>query len=443
MALITDRFSNGESQDDKAPPRILHTPTADRRRIPNTSGLIPKNGSPRQRPLPVILLAGLITLPLLHACNSAPTGSSSSSGPVSIRWAIDQRGGRNLRVEVHGIDRAALDRLRESSRTSDEWQLFLSVYAGRPGSTSEPSLPPMLGTYRVESDVLLFESQFAVEPEAEYRAVFYPAVLAGAAGEPITSVYQPPARDSSPATIVSRIYPSTDEVPENLLKFYVHFSAPMSRGRIYDHIHLRDSTGKDVELPFLEIDEELWDPAMTRLTLIIDPGRIKRGVRPLEELGPVLEAGKSYTLAIDSAWKDGAGVPLKQAFEKRFKVGSSDRKPVDQRLWQIQPPRPGTLEPLSVIFPEPMDSAVTPRSIGVTSDTGVAIAGQPRMEDEERRWTLVPDAAWRPGTYKLLIRTTIEDLAGNNIGKAFDVDKLEVIRKQPGSSTVTLAFEVR
>ena len=32
-----------------------------------------------------------------------------------------------------------------------------------------------------------------------------------------------------------------------------------------------------IELPFLEIDEELWDPAMMRLTLFIDPGRIKRG----------------------------------------------------------------------------------------------------------------------------------------------------------------------
>lgn len=46
---------------------------------------------------------------------------------------------------------------------------------------------------------------------------------------------------------------------------------------------------------------------MTRLTLIIDPGRIKRGARPLEELGPALKAGKKYTLAIGREWRDGRG----------------------------------------------------------------------------------------------------------------------------------------
>lgn len=217
----------------------------------------------------------------------------------------------------------------------------------------------------------------------------------------------------------------------------------MSRGHIYDHIHLRDSAGKEVELPFLEIDEELWDPAMTRLTLIIDPGRIKRGVRPLEEIGPVLEIGKSYTLAIDREWKDGAGVPLKQSFEKTFKAGPSDREPVDPALSKPQPPPSGTLEPLSVIFPEPMDNAVTPRSMRVTSDSGDSIDGKSGLEDQEHRWTFVPDNPWRRGGYKLVIQTTIEDLAGNNIGKPFDADKLEPIRKRLASSRVTLAFEVR
>ena len=115
---------------------------------------------------------------------------------------------------------------------------------------------------------------------------------------------------------MSRVYPSADTLPENLLKFYVHFTGPMSRGNIYDHIRLRDESGREVELPFLEIDEELWDATTTRLTLIIDPGRIKRGVRPLEEIGPALEAGKSYTLAIGREWRDGAGNPLKEISRK-------------------------------------------------------------------------------------------------------------------------------
>jgi hypothetical protein len=54
----------------------------------------------------------------------------------------------------------------------------------------------------------------------------------------------------------------------------------------------------------------------------------------------------------------------------------------------------------------------------------------------------VPETPWRRGKHKLLIRTTIEDLAGNNIGEPFDVDKLESTAK-PALAAVTLSLEVR
>ena len=81
----------------------------------------------------------------------------------------------------------------------------------------------------------------------------------------------------------------------------------MSTGDNYRHIHLLDAAGKAVESPFLEIDQELWDPECRRFTLFIDPGRIKRGLKPREDLGPVLEEGKAgFTLVIDRAWADAA-----------------------------------------------------------------------------------------------------------------------------------------
>jgi len=141
-------------------------------------------------------------------------------------------------------------------------------------------------------------------------------------------------------------------LPQNLLKFYLHFSAPMSRGHIYDHIHLLDQNGQAVELPFLEIDEELWNPEMTRLTLFIDPGRIKRGVQPLEEIGPALEAGKSYTLEIDAAWRDNAGLPLRENFRKSFRVAAPDREPPAPATWKIRSPKAGTHAALNIGMPE-------------------------------------------------------------------------------------------
>ncbi|HEX2523899.1 MAG TPA: Ig-like domain-containing protein, partial [Terriglobia bacterium] len=214
-------------------------------------------------------------------------------------------------------------------------------------------------------------------------------------------------------------------------------------GRIYEHIHLRDDLEKEIELPFLEIDEELWDPAMTRLTLFIDPGRIKRGVLPLEEIGPALEAGKSYSLIIDADWKDGAGKSLQAAFEKRFRVVASDREPPDPARWQIQEPGAGTREPLQVAFSEPMDQALAQRVIRVVSDLGKEVLGNVTLEDQEQRWVFVPNNAWRSGKYHVVVPTTVEDLAGNNIGKPFEVDLFEGVQKRLTTPTVKLPFEVR
>jgi hypothetical protein len=206
---------------------------------------------------------------------------------------------------------------------------------------------------------------------------------------------------------------------------------------------LRDEAGKQIELPFLEIDEELWDPTMTRLTLFIDPGRIKRGVRPLEDVGPALEAGKSYTLVIGSELKDGSGNPLKETFRKDFKVGPPDRDPPDPSTWKIQAPHTGTREPLAVTFADPMDHALAPRLIGVTGESGERIDGKAELEDQERRWIFTPNSPWRRGAYKLVIQTTLEDLAGNNIGKPFDVDLFEGVQRRLTTSTVEVSFEAR
>ncbi len=302
----------------------------------------------------------------------------------------------------------------------------------------------MLGVYRVELNALRFEPQFALEPGITYRAVFRPDQLPGGKQvTPITAVFQAIRRSATPTTVVSRVYPSADSLPENLLKFYIYFSAPMSRGNIYDHIHLLGESGKKVELPLLEIDEELWDATMTRLTLFIDPGRIKRGVLPLEEIGPSLEAGKSYTLVIEREWRDGAGIPLKESFQKAFKVASADREPPDPARWKIQSPQSGARDPLTIIFPEPMDHALAQRLIRVSAESGEAIEGKVALEDQERRWAFTPDNAWRRGRYQLIIQTTLEDLAGNNIGKPFEVDLFEGVERRLSTSTVKVSFEIR
>src|SRR5205823_11683424 len=142
----------------------------------------------------------------------------------------------------------------------------------------------------VEGTVLRFEPRFPLQRGLRYQVVFRQALLpdANIQKPDVNAEFMIPKLAAGPPTVVEHVYPSRDKLPENQLKFYLHFSAPMSRGEAYQQIQLLDEKGKVVELPFLELDEELWDPDGKRFTLFFDPGRIKRGLKPREEVGPAL-----------------------------------------------------------------------------------------------------------------------------------------------------------
>jgi len=396
----------------------------------------------------ILALANVLLASLLFqtAGGAAERSSANLSPGYSVRWTLDMADTNKIGVEVTGLGAAMIQELQRSDWNLAQWQQVLAVYADQGDLIADIGLPPMTGAYRVASNLLRFDPQFTLEPGVNYRAILHPDRLPGLRGKgggPVTAVFKAPSRQMNPTTVVSHVYPSADVLPENLLKFYLHFSAPMSRGHIYDYVRLRDEAGKEVEIPFLEIDEELWNPAMTRLTLFIDPGRIKRGVQPLEEVGPALQDGKRYTLVIDQAWKDGAGSPLKEAFQKSFKVGPPDRDPPDPARWQVQAPKSDTRAPLTITFSEPMDRALAERVIRVMRDSGEAVEGKAGLENQERRWNFVPSSPWQRGSYRIVVQSTIEDLAGNNIGKPFEVDEFERVERRRTNSIVNLSFEVR
>jgi hypothetical protein len=54
------------------------------------------------------------------------------------------------------------------------------------------------------------------------------------------------------------VYPTADTLPENLLKFYIHFSRPMRDGDAARHVALLDERGRAVSDAFLATDTELW-----------------------------------------------------------------------------------------------------------------------------------------------------------------------------------------
>ena len=95
------------------------------------------------------------------------------------------------------------------------------------------------------------------------------------------------------------------------------------------------------------------------------------------------------------------------------------------------------------MFTEPMDHALAQRVIRVFGGSDEPVEGKSALEDQERRWTFTPNSPWRRGPYTLVVPTTIEDLAGNNIGKPFEVDLFESLQRSLAGSSVKLSFDVR
>lgn len=390
--------------------------------------------------MPVI--AAMLMVMAAFLCRVAAGAEAASDLPVpSIVWRVENA--KDHHVALTGLSQGAL-KLLHAAKAADLPRLF-AVQVEQEDPLRQLELPAIGGAYSVTAAGIEFRPGFPFERGVRYRASFRPEALTGLASKakPQTQLFFQERAAIVRSTVVEHIFPSAAELPENLLKFYVHFSAAMSGGRIYDHIRLLDAQGQAVELPFLEIDEELWNPTMTRLTLFLDPGRIKREVRPLEEIGPALRSGQRYTLVLDSDWLDARGAALKARFEKAFTVVPPDRTPPDPLKWQVAAPAAGSRSALTVRFAEPMDHALALRLIAVRRADGSSVEGQPSLSQGEILWSFDPSLAWTAGRYALVTIKTIEDLAGNNIGKPFEVDLFDRVDDDLADEPSRIEFEVR
>jgi hypothetical protein len=346
----------------------------------------------------------------------------------SPRIELDIRDGHTT-IAVVGLPAADLARLRDEPLTTEQWsQLLRVVVAGeRP---VPPDVPAMLGVYRIDGPVLRFTPQFPFDPGQRYEAVLDPSRLPAPGGQAarspwrrgaIAAVFHVPGPDGRPTTRVVRLFPSGDEIPENTLRLYIRFSEPMSLEGGRNYVHLVDEADRPVDDPFIPLDVSLWNEDRTRYTLLFDPGRVKRGIAPNEQMGRPLVAGRRYTLVVDQGWRDGHGRPLAEQYRRTFRVGAPQENAIDTSAWQIAPPRGGTRDPLTVSFPHPLDYALLARALSVSRASAEPMSGEMAIDDGERAWRFFPRGSWAPGEYTLVVSPTLEDVAGNRIGRPFEL----------------------
>ncbi len=342
----------------------------------------------------------------------------------AVRLATPDRG--RAYVEVTGLAATTLAALADGTRTPEQWASILRVAV-----TADS--PAVLGDYRVADGALRFTPAFPFDPGRPYAVRVDPAA-AGDPAAPLVATVALPGSTATASTTVTAVYPSGDVLPENLLRLYVHFSAPMGLSSGIDHVELLDPAGDVVAGAFLPLDYEFWDADRRRFTVFLDPGRVKRGILPNRQSGRAQRRGGRYTLVVKSTWRDGNGLPLAREFRKAFTAGAAEMAPLDTAGWRIEPGRS-----LTVTFPKPLDRGLLLRALGVRRD-GAVVEGEVRVDAAETRWTFTPRQPWSAGRYELVALSILEDPAGNQIGRAFEVDNFEAVDKSPDPKTISIPF---
>jgi hypothetical protein len=234
---------------------------------------------------------------------------------------------------------------------------------------------------------------------------------------------------SSAAPQVVSLSPAASSIPANTLRLYVTFDR-RARGTVTTRdVRLVDAEGRVVDGAFMDFGQDLWSPDGRRLTILFDPGRVKRDVEGDGESADPLEVGHSFTVEV---------------FGKRFhyRVTPAIRSAITPQTWRLALPKAGSGEALTVTFDRNMDGALLRDELAVVDAQGRSQSGQAATSANGRTWSWRPKSSWHLGAYRLVVGSSLEDISGNRIGEALDHD-VGSPDKLPESSAIPFKVERR
>jgi hypothetical protein len=229
-----------------------------------------------------------------------------------------------------------------------------------------------------------------------------------------------------------RISPQAKVLPANTLRFYVHFPRPGEAHFDRDQLWLLNEEEQVVGDPFLVLSQELWSLDGRRLTVLMEPGRIKRGLGADPTHDPALVVGRAYSLVVTA---------LGQTACHSFRVSDPVLDAIDETYWRLVPPTAGSLGPAVVHFDRVMDAALCADEIGVRTASGEVVQTRVSLAPDGTVAQVIPSRPWRAGEHRLVVAERLEDVCGNRLGEALDHDlsaggrpRAGMIKFTPGSA---------
>lgn len=292
----------------------------------------------------------------------------------------------------------------------------------------------MLHSAWLDGDLLVIQPRFPLMGDKTYT-------LSLATGERLYEARLNTPTGTSKVPTVLWFSPTEETLPANLLRFYIHFSEPMARGQVRDAITLQRFGGGTITDPFLNLDVELWDREQKRLTIFMDPGRVKQGAGPNQTVGLPLVPGAEYSIVVDAQMHSASKVPLGVSHRMRFRAGPAERSQLSPSRWVVQSPRVGTTDALVVLVDHMVDAGSATNSIRIVDEEGGFVPGH--LETKGAKFFIKPLTHWTTSRYEIRIEDDLEDVAGNTMFVPFDAKNGRRIGLKPDRIPVVLAFSAR
>ena len=174
-----------------------------------------------------------------------------------------------------------------------------------------------------------------------------------------------------------------------------------------------------------------------------DPRHHQIDDRGAEVHGPIFEEGKKYTLVVDGAWEDETGFPLKEGLRKSISIAKPDDAPIEPKQWKLIEPA-ATDGVLKAAFEKPLDCALAERMLSVRDANDKPVSVSVTVDASQTGVEIRPATKlWVAGKYQLVIDKRLEDVCGNRVGRAFEIDVLRPIPKGPQAEFEKLPFAVK
>ena len=154
-------------------------------------------------------------------------------------------------------------------------------------------------------------------------------------------------------------------------------------------------------------------------------------------MGPVLRRRQALHAGDRFGIKGWAWSAAGECLSKQVFRGPAERRGIDPKQWKITEPKAGTRDPLIVDFDRPLDYALLQDVFQVKG-----VAGKMSVGPGETQWRFQPEQPWKSGNHTLVIDMALEDLAGNRIGRPFDVDTVDKPTERITKSSMRLTFKV-